>query len=943
MRNLHWQSHAGPLRSIDTLHIDLLSAGDKTSITSTVTSPNASGQHLEPVISRDDGFQTQIGAKLSSDGLDQTTNRSSTPVRRHQIPGLRRTPYLKVLLVRCDDNDSYKGHVRQDIRDWIKTNTPPSGSKRNTAENHDAFEWLIIHVVIPNTVAATQPRDSGSAPEKTSAVSKWRPGSSTLFEKLRSDFNTSSKGGVDRIAQIRIGVNDVPYDILPRVVPAVPSGYSETEQETENSWTDLISKFRSLILSSFDLRVSQYEEDIREKDSQRTLPGWNFCTFFILKEGLARGFESVGLVEDALVGYDELSVGLDMIVKDQTSTGSRSATNALLSYTDELKQIALKARAAIATSEYEDDEETVDLQSQAESTQPKDIYDDIPISSTKKSYRDLIVANNVSVFDFRCYIFARQISLLLRLGNAWSTREELVAKLKEQQESILPGVAPRAPPPKQKENEHEDLTMLAEICRRTLEFIPTVSQVMRNDVFAALTDIAEADGDDTLKKSPADPMVVEVVENLVASFAFSIAQQILAQTSTKALPIPPSTLTQDSHEQKAAIPEPKTMMHPARSSSLAIQTGRSANVGRPLPSPNVFSGRPTSSADDQAQSAFLKAGLEELAARRAELYMLSRNILAESGKKRGWADGWDSVPVIGESTMVEMVDIDLDDDDNENEDDEDDAKQETEDKETSASRETVVSISGVDSKLLKTALDNRDAFYRLYETLTDKALRHYLVADHNHSVRTSMADIAVLKYHLGDYAAASTEFWKTIPLFGGSGWNLLELSMLVMCSRCLKQLQQKDEFIKVVLKLLTNAAAAERDCQQQKSAFRLGKTEDVDYPDSEAIKGFLDDLLAATKTLPNELRIPLSSFISIVEVDGPPEYCQGRDSISLNLKVNSLLVDDLPIDSAKVRVVSAVNKSSKDIWFELTEPTVIKSGKNKIKLNSNVSLSHDIT
>ncbi|KAI1447845.1 trafficking protein particle complex subunit 10 [Annulohypoxylon stygium] len=938
LRNLHWQSHAGPLRSIDTLHIDLLSAGDKTSITSTVTSPNASGQHLEPVISRDDGFQTQIGAKLSSDGLDQTTNRSSTPVRRHQIPGLRRTPYLKVLLVRCDDNDSYKGHVRQDIRDWIKTNTPPSGSKRNTAENHDAFEWLIIHVVIPNTVAATQPRDSGSAPEKTSAVSKWRPGSSTLFEKLRSDFNTSSKGGVDRIAQIRIGVNDVPYDILPRVVPAVPSGYSETEQETENSWTDLISKFRSLILSSFDLRVSQYEEDIREKDSQRTLPGWNFCTFFILKEGLARGFESVGLVEDALVGYDELSVGLDMIVKDQTSTGSRSATNALLSYTDELKQIALKARAAIATSEYEDDEETVDLQSQAESTQPKDIYDDIPISSTKKSYRDLIVANNVSVFDFRCYIFARQISLLLRLGNAWSTREELVAKLKEQQESILPGVAPRAPPPKQKENEHEDLTMLAEICRRTLEFIPTVSQVMRNDVFAALTDIAEADGDDTLKKSPADPMVVEVVENLVASFAFSIAQQILAQTSTKALPIPPSTLTQDSHEQKAAIPEPKTMMHPARSSSLAIQTGRSANVGRPLPSPNVFSGRPTSSADDQAQSAFLKAGLEELAARRAELYMLSRNILAESGKKRGWADGWDSVPVIGESTMVEMVDIDLDDDDNENEDDEDDAKQETEDKETSASRETVVSISGVDSKLLKTALDNRDAFYRLYETLTDKALRHYLVADHNHSVRTSMADIAVLKYHLGDYAAASTEFWKTIPLFGGSGWNLLELSMLVMCSRCLKQLQQKDEFIKVVLKLLTNAAAAERDCQQQKSAFRLGKTEDVDYPDSEAIKGFLDDLLAATKTLPNELRIPLSSFISIVEVDGPPEYCQGRDSISLNLKVNSLLVDDLPIDSAKVRVVSAVNKSSKDIWFELTEPTVIKSGKNKIKLNSNSAI-----
>ncbi|KAI0842753.1 trafficking protein particle complex subunit 10 [Hypoxylon sp. FL0890] len=929
LRNLHWQSHAGPLRSIDTLHIELVPAGDKSSITSPITSPPPSGQ-LDSLASRDDGFQTQIGAPLPSDVVDQTVNRNNAPARRHQIPGLRRTPYLKVLLVRCDDNDSYKGHVRQEIRDWIKTNTSPSGSKKNTAENHDAFEWLVVHVVIPNTVAATQPRDSGSVSEKSSAASRWRPGSSTLLEKMRSDFNTSSKGAVDRIAQIRIGVNDVPYDILPRVVPAVPSGYTETQQETENSWTDLVSKFRGLILSSFDLRVSQYEEDIREKDAQRSLPGWNFCTFFILKEGLARGFESVGLVEDALVGYDELSVGLDMIVKDQASTGSRSATNALLSYTEGLKQIALKARAAISGVEYEDEDELVDLQSsQAEGAQPKDAYDDIPISSTKKPYRDMIVANNVSVFDFRCYIFARQISLLLRLGNAWSTREELLAKLKEQQESVLHGVAPRAPPPKQKENEHEDLTMLAEICRRTLEFIPVVSQVMRNDVFAALSEIAKSDGDDAVAAAQADPMVSEVVENLVASFAFSIAQQILAQTSTKALPIPPSSLgPRDSQEPKSAIPEPKTMMHPARSSSLAIRTGGTAGGSRPPPSPNVFTGRQPGSTDDQGQSTFLKAGLEELAARRAELYILSRNILAECGKKRGWTDGWDSVPVIGESTMVEMVDINLDEDE----------KLGAGDGEALAGHEALVSISGIESKLLKTALDNTDDFYRLYETLTDKALRHYTVADHTHSVKTCMADIAVLKYHLGDYSSASSYLWETTPFFGDSGWSLLELSMLVMCSKCLKQLQQKDDYVKVMLKLLTKAAAAERDYQEQRLAFRLGKKDGVDYPDSAAIKGFLDDLLVVTRTLSNELRIPLSSFFSVVEVDGPPEYHEGQDGISLNLMVNSLLVDSLKVETVKVRVASAAGRSSKEIWFELAKPITINPGKTKLKLDSNSSV-----
>lgn len=826
--------------------------------------------------------------------------------------------------MRCDDNDSYKSHVRQEIRDWVKSNTPPSGSKRNTAENHDAFEWLIIHLVIPNTAAATQPRDSGSVSEKSSATSRWRPGSSTLLEKMKSDFNTSSKSAADRVAQIRIGVNDVPYDSLPRVVPAVPSGYTETEQETENSWTDLVSKFRSLILSSFDLRVSQYEDDIKEKDAQRSLPGWNFCTFFILKEGLARGFESVGLVEDALVGYDELSVGLDMIVKDQASTGARSATNALLSYTDELKHIALKARSTIAGAVYDDEDELVDLQSShTEGAQPQDPYDDIPISSTKKPYRDLIVANNVSVFDFRCYIFARQISLLLRLGNAWSTREELLAKLKEQQESVLHGVAPRAPPPRQKENEHEDLTMLAEICRRTLEFVPSLSQVMRNDVFAALSDIAKADGDAASTTAQVNPLISEVVDNLVASFAFSIAQQILAQTSTKALPIPETALASpDGQEPKSAIPEPKTMMHPARSSSLAIRTGGGAGVTRPPPSPNVFPGHQNGG----PPSPFLKAGLEELAARRAELYILSRNILAECGKKRGWSDGWANVAVVGESTMVDMVEIDLGDD-----------EKPTNDERIMASGKPVVSIAGIDSRLLKTALDNSNDFYRLYETLTDKALRHYTVADHTHSVHTSMADIAVLKYHLGDYGSASGYFWRTTPFFGESGWSLLELSMLVMYSRCLEQLQRREEYVKVMLKLLTKAATAEKDRQEWKSAFGRQRKDDVDYPDNDAIKGFLDNLLVVTKTLPNELRIPLSSFFSIVEVDGPPEYHQGRDSISLNLKINSLLVDNLKIDVARVRIAATGGKPAKNIWFELAESVTVKPGKNRLKLHSNVS------
>ncbi|KAI0854542.1 trafficking protein particle complex subunit 10 [Xylaria cubensis] len=931
LRNLHWQSHAGPLRSIETLHVELLAASDKNPLASPITSPPPSShqqqqqQQQQQHRSESDGFQTQIGAgaapNQSNEAVDQQPNRNSIPARRHQIPGLRRTPYLKVLLVRCDDNDSYKGQVRQEIRDWIKANTPPSTSKKaNAAENHDAFEWLIVHVVIPNTVAATQPRksDVGSGSEKSSATSRWRPGSSTLLEKLRSDFNSSSKSAVDRVSQIRIGVNDVPYDILPRVVPAVPSGYTETEQETENAWTDLIAKFRGLILSSFDMRVTQYEEDIKEKDAQRSLPGWNFCTFFILKEGLARGFESVGLVEDALVGYDELSVGLDMIIKDQSPGRSGSAANALPAYTEDLKKLALKARAAMVEISYEEDE-VVDLElSQPAGAQPKDSYDDIPISANKKPYRDLIVANNVSVFEFRCYIFARQISLLLRLGNAWSTREELLAKLKEQQESILHGVAPRAPPPKHKENEQEELPMLAEICRRTLNFIPSVSQVMRNDLLTALSDTpagTKENGPNAV--APVDPISSEIIDNLVLSFAFSTAQQILAQTSTKSLPIPSSSLGPlDGHEPKAAIPEPKTMMHPARSSSLYVRTG-GAGVPRPLPSPNVFSSGRTPNMSDQevTSSSFLKAGLEDLAARRAELYTLSRNILEASGKKRGWSNGWAHTPVISQSTMVNMVDIDLKDEDL-----------------TPEVVEPTVSLSGIDNKLLKTALDNSDDFYRLYEILTDKTLRHYTVANHTHSIQSTMADLAVLKYHLTDYASAASYFWRTTPFFGESGWSLLELSMLIMYSRCLKQLQRKDEYVKVLLKLLSKAAIAEKDRRRAKPSL---SAESQEYPETEEIQGLLDELLLETRSVANEMRIPLSNFFGSIEIDGAPEYEHGRDSLALQLKVDSLLVDDLTVDTASVRIVSASSKTLRDIWLKQEGPITIRSGKSKLKLRSN--------
>jgi hypothetical protein len=951
LRNLHWESHAGPLRSISSLHIDLIPSTTQLSPLSTTEQSFANTQNLTRVKSEDsaasgdDGFRTQALGQAAVERRDSQTGTPKPAVkeRRHQIPGLRQTPYLKLFFLRCDDNDIYKTQARRQVREWIKEHTPPSQSttKLNAQENHDAFEWLIVHVIVPNTAAATQPRtggrssdgSTGSATEKS--TTRWRGGSTTILEKLRADFNSSSKFAVDRVAQIRIGINDVPYDMLPRVVPAIPGSYTETLQENDSAWLDLVSKFKLLILSSFDMRVSQYEEDIREKDAQRALPGWNFCTFFMLKEGLAKGFESVGLVEDALVGYDELAIGLDTIVREQTLTGSGSSHGgSFLLYTEDLKMMVERARASVRkdmgdASFATDSDDTIDLQST--STELDTGSDEIPLNTTKKRYRDLIMANNISIFDFRCYLFARQLSLLLRLANAWSSQEELLAKLKEQRESSLQGVAARFPS-SQPSDDTENLSVLGEVCKRSMNFVAAISRIMRDDILASMT--ASQQAEDHGRDSSylhLEPSALQVVDNVVYSFTFSVAQQILAHTSTKSLPIPPSSLAppsgkigMDGQEPKAAIPEPKTMMHPARSSSLALRSR-----SREPPSPGIFPGGRRASVPERdrssVSSSFLKPGLEELAAQRAELYLLSRNILENLGTRRGWSVGWTEVKSLQYRSSADMEEVDLDG------------------KATGVSevlKQTALdtkSLHGVTSKLLNVALDNQDDYYRLYETLTDKALRHYTVANYTQSVQSSMTDLGVLKYHLGDHAAAASYFYRITPSYSESGWTPVELSMLILYSKSLKQLGRKEEYVRVVLKLLSKAAIVDNERIAQNSTFKFSQNEGLDNGELIPAGPYLAELLDITRSLKHEISEPLQTFVGHVEVEGTPQYHSLRDSVSLQLGFRYLLFEDLSIERAVVKISPVSGDMHREIHLESEGPVDFKRGITKLLVQTNVS------
>lgn len=460
LRNLHWKAPTRPLRSIDSLHVDLVPSKESAQDSSTSSSSLAPSTQGEPHQTTDDVTKPQTKEKE----------------RRHQIPGLRRTPYLKVYLLRCDDSEAYKATARKQLREWVKDHTPPAqSSSTSTQENHDAYEWMIIHVVLPGTPAASQPRGSGTAAagekEKTGATSVFKRASTTILEKIRADFNIASKSAPDRVSQIRLKKERVPPRMLPAASSSTSPAASETQQEHDGAWIDVITKFKTLILSSFDLRVSQYEEDIRKNDAQRSFPGWNFNTFFVLKEGLARGFESAGLVDDALLGYDELSIGLDTVLRDQANDGS---TLQMLGHSEDLYEQAAKVLEQSQTGDSETNKDDVQF------------HDDKPMDAQKKDYRGLILANNISIFEFRVYIFARQMSILLRMGNSQSARADLANKLQPRPNA---SVAQRSVDDSQlgtklggQLTDTEDLLSLAELCTRALNFITFAGRLLREDL-----------------------------------------------------------------------------------------------------------------------------------------------------------------------------------------------------------------------------------------------------------------------------------------------------------------------------------------------------------------------------------------------------------------------------------------------------------------------------
>jgi hypothetical protein len=759
-------------------------------------------------------------------------------------------------LLKCDDNEVYKASSRKLVRDWIKTHSfssQTSSSEKGGGggqDNHDACEWLILHVL-----------QDGDVPEK--ATSKWPGrGSTSVLEKVKADFNGSSKTAVDRVAQIRLPSK---------------TGKSQDHSEFVDQLNDLVDKIKQAILTSFDLRVTQYEEDIREKDSQRSLPGWNFCTFFILKEGLARGFENVGLLEDALVGYDELAAGLESAVTDYLSGTGDQHGGSFLDYSSDSKEKAFSALEASKQQTSAQDDETEDA-GETETDTSLDLAEEyFPLDSSKKPYREMILANNISVFDFRAYVFSRQLNLLLKAAKA--------PFLQGKQDSGGPTV-----------RSVDDLSLLAEICDRAMEFIIMAARTLRYDIERAWEEVTEEVG---------DAQKTAVIDDLVSSWTYAASCQILSQTSTPSLPLSESSLRKTGTALTSPVaPADSRSNIPKRSSSL-ITAG---------------------TAPGTKQAPANKTGVEDLASGRGELYQLGRGVLEEMGKRRGWSHEWGDLDLLFDESNIpgdDMEDLSLDDGD------------------TNGKIEKVEDIASISYRannlslpVLQNALQSRKNFHILYEVFTDYMFRHYICANQIRSSKAAMTDIAVLRFRQKDYESAAFFFRQIAPYYESSHWISIEGAILELYTRCLKQLDRNDEYVRHMLRLLSQYASYTQSGLSPRQKLSLAAS-DTSFESN--VSPYVEELLQASKNIAKDVNVPLSSFFGDLVVDPEIKHYEDKDGFQMHIKLRCLLDKDIEADSIKVRLVGATGTLSNEVWLENTEDIMIKSKTTRLSIDSSVS------
>ena len=91
-----------------------------------------------------------------------------------------------------------------------------------------------------------------------------------VLDKVKADINTDKRK--ERCVELV-------WPVLGAGGTAGTSGASPVD----DGWKEVEEKLKEAVMGGFENYVSGRREEIAKSEGQRLMPGWNFCTYFILK------------------------------------------------------------------------------------------------------------------------------------------------------------------------------------------------------------------------------------------------------------------------------------------------------------------------------------------------------------------------------------------------------------------------------------------------------------------------------------------------------------------------------------------------------------------------------------------------------------------------------------------------------------------------------------
>lgn len=198
----------------------------------------------------------------------------------HEALRLHETFYFHLCLTGCPDLEHYKTVTHAKLSSWAAS----IFARRNQ-------RTIIIHVTSASSNAAS------SGDWATGGRARILSRSDLVFEHLGTDYPESAN---HRVIQLQV------------------RGHGK------DGWARTVEALSRLLAESFADHIAGIEEDVRRLEAQRTLPGWNFCTFFIKKDAVALAHQEAHLWGKALAVFDELASLYQLVSLDPNFTTNQS-------------------------------------------------------------------------------------------------------------------------------------------------------------------------------------------------------------------------------------------------------------------------------------------------------------------------------------------------------------------------------------------------------------------------------------------------------------------------------------------------------------------------------------------------------------------------------------------------------------------------------------------